>query len=388
MPRVASGLERLLERPEPLRGLRVGLIVNPASITRDFVHASVALNGRRGVKLRALFGPEHGIAADAQDLIEVGHSRDRATGLPVFSLYGETRIPTSAMLAELDALVFDVQDVGSRYYTFVYTMLHAMQACARDGKRLLVLDRPNPLGGDVVDGNVLDPEYRSFVGMHPLAVRHGMTTGELALMFREELALDVDLRVVKMRGWRRPMHFEDTGLPWVMTSPNIPTVDTAFVYPGGCLIEGTNLSEGRGTTRPFELVGAPWLDAGALARDLEKERLPGVRFRAAAFTPTFQKHKDLMCHGVQLHITDRGRFPAFLSYLLVIHHARRQDPKRFAWRDPPYEYEHVKRPIDIISGTSRVRTALEQGVSPKQLAPGFRKDSAAFRRRRRKYLLY
>jgi uncharacterized protein YbbC (DUF1343 family) len=263
-----------------------------------------------------------------------------------------------------------------------------MQACARDGKRLLVLDRPNPLGGDVVDGNVLDPEYRSFVGMHPLAVRHGMTTGELALMFREELALDVDLRVVKMRGWRRPMHFEDTGLPWVMTSPNIPTVDSTFVYPGGCLIEGTNLSEGRGTTRPFELVGAPWLDAGALARDLEKERLPGVRFRAAAFTPTFQKHKDLMCHGVQLHVTDRGRFPAFLSYLLVIHHARRQDPKRFAWRDPPYEYEHVKRPIDIISGTSRVRTALEQGVSPKQLAPGFRKDSAAFRRRRRKYLLY
>jgi uncharacterized protein YbbC (DUF1343 family) len=386
--RVVSGLERLLERPGLVRGLRVGLVVNPASITRDFVHASVALRGRRGVKLAALFGPEHGIAADAQDLVEVDHSRDRETGLPVHSLYGETRVPTPAMLAELDAMVFDVQEVGARYYTFVYTMLHVMQACARDGKRMLVLDRPNPLGGEEVDGNLLEPEYRSFVGMHPLVVRHGMTPGELALLFRAELALDVDLQVVRLKGWRRAMHFEDTGLPWVMTSPNIPTVDTAFVYPGGCLIEGTNLSEGRGTTRPFELVGAPWLDGPALARALERERLPGVRFRAAAFKPTFQKHKDLMCHGVQLHVTDRGLFSAFLSYLLLIHHARLQDPRRFAWRDPPYEYEYVKRPIDILCGTKRVREALEASVSPKRLVPGFRKDAAAFRRRRRPYLLY
>jgi uncharacterized protein YbbC (DUF1343 family) len=386
--RVVAGLERLLERPDPVRGLRLGLVVNPASITRDFVHAATALRGRRGVKLAALFGPEHGIAADAQDLVEVDHSRDRETGLPVHSLYGETRVPTPSMLAELDAMVFDVQDVGARYDTCVYTMLHVMQACARDGKRMLVLDRPNPLGGEEVDGNLLEPEYRSFVGMHPLVVRHGMTPGELALLFRAELALDVDLQVVRLGGWRRAMHFEDTGLPWVMTSPNIPTVDTAFVYPGGCLIEGTNLSEGRGTTRPFELVGAPWLDGPALARALERERLPGVRFRAAAFKPTFQKHKDLMCHGVQLHVTDRGRFPAFLTYLLLIHHARRQDPKRFAWRDPPYEYEHVKRPIDILCGTNGIRTAIEKGVSPKQLVPGFRRDSAAFRRRRRAYLLY
>jgi uncharacterized protein YbbC (DUF1343 family) len=388
MPRVVSGLERLLERPEPVRGMRLGLVVNPASITRDFVHASVALANRRGVKLKALFGPEHGIAAEAQDLVEVGHSRDRETGLPVHSLYGETRVPTPAMLAELDAMLFDVQDVGSRYYTFVYTMLHVMQACARDGKRVVVLDRPNPLGGDVVDGNVLEPEYRSFVGMHTLAVRHGMTPGELALLFRAELALDVELKVVPMKGWRRAMHFEDTGLPWVLTSPNIPTVDTAFVYPGGCLVEGTNLSEGRGTTRPFELVGAPWLDGAALARALERERLPGVRFRSAAFKPTFQKHQDRMCHGVQLHVTDRGRFPAFLTYLLLIHHARRQDPRRFAWRDPPYEYEYVKRPFDILCGTSRVRVAIEQGVSPRQLARGFGRDAAAFRRRRRRYLLY
>jgi uncharacterized protein YbbC (DUF1343 family) len=281
-----------------------------------------------------------------------------------------------------------VQDVGSRYYTFVYTMLHVMEACARERKRVVVLDRPNPIGGDAVDGNVLDPEYRSFVGLHPLAVRHGMTAGELALMFREELSLDVDLHVVPMKGWRRRMAYEDTGLPWVLPSPNIPTVDTAFVYPGGCLVEGTNLSEGRGTARPFELVGAPWLDGPALARALERERIPGAGFRAAAFTPTFQKHADVLCHGVQVHVLDRGPFPAFLAYLLLLHHARRQDPTRFAWRDPPYEYEHVKLPFDILCGTDRVRKAMEAGVSPKRLAAGWRRESASFRKRRAKYLLY
>jgi uncharacterized protein YbbC (DUF1343 family) len=386
--RVRTGLERLLDRPEPVRGLRVGLVVNPSSITTRLEHASTALSARRGVKLVALFGPEHGIAADAQDLVEVGHSRDRETGLPVYSLYGETRVPTAPMLAGLDAMVFDVQDVGSRYYTFVYTMLHVMEACAREGKRVVVLDRPNPIGGEVVDGNVLDPDYRSFVGLHPLAVRHGMTAGELALMFREELSLDVDLHVVPMKGWRRRMTYEDTGLPWVLPSPNIPTVDTAFVYPGGCLVEGTNLSEGRGTTRPFELVGAPWLDGPALARALEKERIPGAGFRAAAFTPTFQKHAGLLCRGVQVHVLDRTRFPAFLAYLLLVHHARRQDPARFAWRDPPYEYELVKLPFDILCGTDRVRKAVEAGVSPKRLVPAWRREIAPFRKRRARYLLY
>jgi len=386
--RVRSGLERLLERPEPIRGLRVGLVCNPSTITPDLVHGSLALARRRGVRLVSLFGPEHGIAADAQDLVEVGHSRDRATGLPVFSLYGDTRVPTPAMLEGLEAMVFDLQDVGARYYTFVYTLLHVLEACARARKRVVVLDRPNPIGGDVVEGNVLEPEFRSFVGLHTLAVRHGMTVGELALMFRAELALDVELRVLAMRGWRRAMAFEDTGLPWVLPSPNIPTVDTAFVYPGGCLVEGTNLSEGRGTTRPFELVGAPWLDGAALARALERERIPGAGFRAASFTPTFHKHAEKLCHGVQVHVTDRRRFPAFLAYLLLIHHARLQDPRRFAWRDPPYEYEYVKRPIDILCGSDRIRRAIEDGVSPKKLARGWAKEAAAFRRRRSRYLLY
>lgn len=386
--RVRPGLEVLLARPGPVRGLRLGLVANPASITPGLVPAGIALDQNPETDLRALFGPEHGISANAQDLVEVGSGRDPASGLPVYSLYGKTRVPTARMLAGLDAVVVDLQDVGSRYYTYIYTMQHVLEACARERKRVVVLDRPNPLGGEVVDGNVLEPEYRSFVGMHPLAVRHGMTIGELALMFREELDLDVDLRVVRMRGWRRRMHFEDTGLPWVLPSPNMPTPDTAFVYPGGCLIEGTNLSEARGTTRPFELVGAPWLDGHALARALEQEQLDGVGFRPVAFTPTFHKHADRVCRGVQVHILDRERFPAFLTYLLLIHLARKQNPRRFAWREPPYEYEYVKPPIDILCGTDRVREAIDAGRSPRRLARGWPKQLEAFERRRRRHLLY
>lgn len=385
---VRSGLDELLDRPRPLKGLRVGLIANPASVTARLEHAALALGREKAFQLTTLFGPEHGIWADAQDLVHVEDSRDAATGLKVFSLYGRTLRPSAEMLADVDALVYDVQDVGSRYYTFVYTMLHAMEACAEHGRLMVVLDRPNPLGGDDLDGNVLDPAFASFVGMHPLATRHGMTAGELALMFRRERGIDVQMLVVRMHGWKRRMHFEDTGLPWVLPSPNMPTVDTAFVYPGGCLVEGTNLSEGRGTTRPFELVGAPWIDPWRLARDLEKEKLPGVRFRPTWFTPTFQKHAGTPCGGVQLHVTDRRRFRAFPTYLLLVHHARAQDPARFAWREPPYEYEEVKLPIDILCGTDAVRGAVEAGRSPRKLEKGWGKELDRFRKRRKAFLLY
>lgn len=388
MTRVESGLEHLLRDPSRLRGQRLGLIANPSAVTAGLEHAALALQRRRGLRLLALFGPEHGLWADAQDLVEVDDSRDPRTGLPVFSLYGRTREPEAAMLAELDTLLFDVQDVGSRYYTFIYTMLYALQGCARHGKRLVVLDRPNPLGGVALDGNLLDPAFRSFVGLHPLPVRHGLTVGELALLFRGELGLQVDLQVVRMRGWRRAMAFEETGLPWVMPSPNMPSVETAWVYPGGCLVEGTNLSEGRGTTRPFELVGAPWLDPWRLAEDLQRERLPGVRFRAVFFRPTFQKHAGQLCGGVQVHVTDRRRFAPFLTYLLLIQHARRQDPRAFAWRQPPYEYELHKLPFDILCGTDAVRRTLEAGRSPRRLQPRFKAELQRFRARRRPYLLY
>ena len=386
--RVTTGLESLLARPAAVRGQRLGLIANPTSVTRDLTHASLAMFGTRGFKLAALFGPEHGIWADAQDLVEVEDSRDPRTGLPVHSLYGRTRVPTQSMLSGIDTLLFDVQDVGARYYTFVYTMLHAMEACAQHGRRLVVLDRPNPVGGAVVDGNVLDPAFTSFVGLHPLPTRHGMTVGELALLFRKERALDVDLKVVRMRGWKRDMAYEDTGQPWVMPSPNMPTPETAWVYPGACLVEGTNLSDGRGTTRPFELVGAPWLDPWKLARTLASHKLPGVSFRPVFFTPTFQKHAGRLCGGVQVHVTDRRRFSAWLTYLLLIEAARAQDERRFLWRDPPYEYEHIKRPIDILCGTDTVRLAIESGAGVKRLVPAWQDEVRRFRRRCSEFLLY
>jgi uncharacterized protein YbbC (DUF1343 family) len=385
---VNTGLDQLLSRPKVLRGLRLGLLANPASVTSALEPAAVALARAPGLRLRVLFGPEHGVWANDQDLVEVEDSRDPRTGLPVHSLYGRTRVPTPEMLAGIDAVVVDMQDVGARYYTFAYTLLHVLEACAREGRRVVVLDRPNPLGGIAVEGNVLDPTFASFVGLHPLPVRHGLTLGELALLFRDERGLDVDLTVIRMKGWRREMAFEETGLPWVMPSPNMPTVDTAFVYPGGCLVEGTNLSEGRGTTRPFELTGAPWIDPWALARDLDEEGIPGARFRPVFFTPTFQKHAGRPCGGVQIHVQDRRRFRAYLAYLLLIFHARRQDPRKFAWRKPPYEYERVKLPIDILCGTDAVRRAIDRGTSPRSLETSWRGDVAVFRRRRRRFLLY
>ena len=393
MGRVRSGLEELLARPGRLRGVRVGLIANPTTVTPDLVHASLALKQSRAFRLTALFGPEHGIWADAQDLVEVEDSRDPTTGLPVFSLYGKTRIPTAEMLSGVDALLFDVQDVGARYYTFIYTMLHALQACARYRRRLVVLDRPNPLGGTALEGNVLEPEYLSFVGMHPLPPRHAMTVGELALLFREELGLDADLQVVRMRGWRREMAFEETGLPWVMPSPNMPTVDTAWVYPGGCLVEGTNLSEGRGTTRPFELVGAPWLDPWRLASDLEKECLPGVRFRPVSFTPTFSKHAGALCHGVQVHVFERARLRAFETGLHLIDALIRQNPSAFEFL--PGSWEGRAPHFDLLCGVADLRPMLLARTPVAEIARSWQEPSSAqreamrmFMRRRKQYLRY
>ncbi len=388
MKQVSTGLQELLARPSRIRGKRLGLLANPTAVTPDLTHAALHLKNLKGAKLMALFGPEHGVFANAQDLEEVGDLKDPRTGLRVFSLYGETRVPTPEMLAGIDVLIFDIQDVGSRYYTFIYTMLHAIRACAMHGVRLIVLDRPNPIGGLGVQGNVLDPRYLSFVGMHPLAVRHGMTVGELALMFAHELDLSPDMEIVPMKGYRRAMSFEDTALPWVLPSPNMPTVDTAHVYPGGCLIEGTNLSEGRGTTRPFHLVGAPWLDPWKLARDLNRADLAGFGFRPCYFTPTFQKHAGVLCGGVEVHVTDRKRIDAFFAYLTLIEKARAQNPRKFAWRKPPYEYELIKPPIDILCGTSDVRLAIEAGRPVRRFKSQFESEARAFAVIRKPYLMY
>jgi len=389
MPTVEPGLGVLVHGARALlRGLRVGLLAHQASVDHRLRHAALLLGDMRGVRLARLFAPEHGLWGSAQDHAPVAATRDPATGLSVWSLYGASREPSAAMLRGLDALVVDLQDVGARYYTFVWTTGLAMRVCARVGVRVIVLDRPNPLGGARVEGNVPDPAFASFVGLHPLPARHGMTIGELAAYLNERHALGCDLTVVPMKGWHRAMDWEATGLPWVAPSPNMPTPDTARVYPGGCLIEGTNLSEGRGTTRPFEWLGAPYLDCHRYAGALNALALPGVSFRAARFRPTFHKWVGRECDGVQVHVTDRARFKPFLTGLAAIAVARRQAPRDFAWRKPPYEFERRRLPIDILFGTDRIRRALERGTTLPALEHGWRRDLARWTRARAPYLLY
>ena len=389
MPPVRVGLDVLLsDGVGSLRGRRIGLLAHQASVDARYAHAATRLADLRGVTLARLFAPEHGMWGAAQDHAAIASTRDAVTGLRVDSLYGARREPTSAMLRGLDALVVDLQDVGSRYYTFVWTTALAMRACARAGVPVIVLDRPNPLGGDTVEGNIPDPAYASFVGLYPLATRHGMTIGELAAYLNTEHGLGCDLTVVPMRGWRRALRWEQTGVPWVAPSPNMPTPDTARVYPGGCLIEGTNLSEGRGTTRPFEWTGAPYLDAHDYAETLNRERLPGVHFRPARFVPTFHKWAGRVCGGIQIHVTREAVFKPYLTGIAVIAAARRLAPRAFAWKRPPYEFEHRRLPIDILHGTDGIRRALERGRPLREIEAKWRVPLARWQRRRARYLLY
>lgn len=386
---VKTGLEVLLEeRPSRLKGARIALIANPASVDSRLNHSIDLFYARKDFQLMLILGPEHGARGESQDQIEMGDCADEATGLPVFSLYGKSLIPTPEMIRDVETLVFDLQDIGSRYYTYVHTMAYAMQSCARDGKRMVVLDRPNPINGITVQGNVLDPDYSSFVGLYPLAVRHGMTAGELALLLNKEFHIGCRLEVVAMQGWRRSMWFDRTGLPWVNPSPNMPTLETATVYPGGCLIEGTNLSEGRGTTRPFEFIGAPYIKPRALVEKLKKERLSGVRFRPLYFQPVFNKWAGDLCGGIQVHVTERAVFDPFLTYIAIIRAASQLHPDRFEWRKPPYEYEREKLPIDILCGNSLVREQIETGRSLKEIKMSWQKDLSGFKKLRRKYLIY
>jgi uncharacterized protein YbbC (DUF1343 family) len=367
----------------------VGLVCHPASIDSHLRHASALLADTDGVDLVALFGPEHGFTGVAQDLVSVDHIL--TSHRRVYSLYGETfesLRPSAKQLDGIDTLVIDLQDVGSRYYTFQATMLYCLEAAAQHGLAVIVLDRPNPLGGVAVEGPTLQPEYESFVGPHPIPIRHGMTIGELALLYRAERNLNVSLEVVPCEGWQRDMLFEETGLPWVLPSPNMPTVDTALVYPGQCLLEGTNLSEGRGTTRPFELCGAPWICPDELAERLEEAQLPGVRFRAACFRPTFHKFAGQDCGGVQLHVTDRWEFQPVRTGLAVLSALRDLSGTQFAWRSEPYEFVDDRLAIDLLFGSDRERLALEASVPWQKLVEAWKPEEIAFRNRRKAYLLY
>ncbi len=385
---VTLGSTRLLASKR-LAGQRVGVVANPASVDDRFVHVVERVRRAEGVTLAAIFGPQHGFRSDVQDnMIESPHARDAARQVPVYSLYSETREPTAEMLAGLDVLVVDLQDIGARIYTYVYTLANCLRACARHGVPVIVCDRPNPIGGVAVEGETLVPGFESFVGQFPIPMRHGMTIGELARLFNEQFQIGADVDVVPMEGWRRDAFADEIGAPWVMPSPNIPTLDSAVVYPGAVLLEGTLASEGRGTTRPFELAGAPWVDAEAFADRLNGHELPGVIFRPAVFEPTFQKHARTSCGGCQLHVTDRRTFTPVAAGIAVIEELRRANPAAFAWRPPPYEYEHRLMPIDILAGSSRLRERIDAGEPAAAIAAGWRDDEAGFRALRAPFLLY
>jgi uncharacterized protein YbbC (DUF1343 family) len=358
-------------------------------VDHDLNHTADRLRATEGVNLTTLFGPQHGIRGDVQDnMIETPHGLDAETGLPVYSLYSETREPTERMLEETDVLVCDLQDVGCRIYTFVYTIANCMRVAKRLGKRVVVCDRPNPIGGVEVEGNLLKKGFESFVGQYPIPTRHGMTMGELARMFNRQWEIGCELEIVEMQGWSRELWFEETDAPWVLPSPNIPTLDSATVFPGTVHLEGTQVSEGRGTTRPFELVGAPYIRAGELARYLEKTGLEGVKFRPSNFQPTFQKHSGVVCGGVQIHVLERKTFKPVLTGLAVLKGCIDLYPESFRWKEPPYEYVYDRKPFDVIAGTDALREALERGDSLETLEAGWREEIKSFEKNRERYLLY
>ncbi|MCM3166008.1 exo-beta-N-acetylmuramidase NamZ family protein [Peribacillus frigoritolerans] len=379
--KVSPGIEVLLkEEKNVLSGKKVGLITNPTGIDSKLTSIVDLLHDDPDINLTALFGPEHGVRGDAQAGASVEYYIDEKTGLPVYSLYGKTKKPTPEMLKDVEVLVFDIQDVGTRYYTYIYTMAYAMEAARENDIPFIVLDRPNPQGGESVDGPVLEPEFSSFVGLYPIPLKHGMTVGELATLFNKEFKIGADLKVIKMKGWKRDMDYDDTGLPFVLPSPNMPTVSTTFVYPATGLIEGTNVSEGRGTTKPFELIGAPYINSDELAGKLNALRLPGVKFRAASFTPTFSKHAGKLSHGVEIYITDREEFKAVPTGLHIIKTIQDLYPGDFEFL--------AANNFNLLIGNGWIMSRIKAGSTVNEILKEYQVRQDAFKKVRKNYLLY
>ncbi|MFN7974718.1 MAG: DUF1343 domain-containing protein [Acidobacteriota bacterium] len=386
-----TGLEILLEdRPELLQGKRVALLINATSVTRDLEISVAAFLGVRGCHVRAIWAPEHGVHGVAQDMESVAGEPD-LLGVPIRSLYGSSAAslaPPAEWLDEIDAIVYDVQDVGSRYYTFLATLSHAMESAASRGVEVIVCDRPNPIGGVEVEGGTVRSTFTSFVGRYPMSTRHGLTSAEAARFMNDAGAIGARLTAVPMQGYRRDLWYDQTGLPWVMPSPNMPTLDTATVYPGACLFEGTNLSEGRGTTRPFELAGAPWIDGPRLARHLNGRNLPGVRFRSVAFRPKHQKWRDQTCEGVQIHVTNRQRFKPLLAGVAILCSAAELFTKHFAWREDAYEFVTDRLAIDLLAGNDVLRGQIERGDPLDVIEASWERDRQDYLAKREAILLY
>ena len=393
MTRTVSGIDHLLSQPEKyLQGKTVGLIVNHTSLAGDGKHSITHFLSHSAFTLQALFAPEHGLNGTAQDMIPIDNEVDLLSGLDIKSLYGKNKdslVPDPALLHDIDNLVFDIQDIGSRYYTFIYTMANCMIICKQAGTRMVVCDRPNPINGTSVEGNLVGEAWRSFVGQYPLPNRHGMTVGELARLFNEHFGIHCDLTVVPMTGWSREMWYDQTGMIWTPPSPNMPTLATATVYPGMCLIEGTLLSEGRGTTLPFEQIGAPFIDPHKLVARLETDShlLPGVFFRPQYFKPMFQKHAGEVCAGLQLHITDRDQFKPLLTTLALLRAIAEIYPDQLQWRTEPYEFVSDRLAIDLLYGNPKLReTIFTDSFSLPALEE--REELSAFLPLRQEYLIY
>ena len=362
MTKVLTGLENLIDKPRQwLTDERIGILCNPASVDRHLNHTRQIVDQAFPGQLKALYSPQHGFFAEKQDnMIESESMVDPVLQIPIFSLYGKTRIPEAGMFEPIDVLLVDLQDVGTRVYTFIYTLSYCLEAARDHNTRVVILDRPNPINGISVEGNCLTADCASFVGRYPIPMRHGLTVGEIGTLFNDYFEIGCDLKVVPMTGWKRNMFFGDTGLPWIAPSPNLPTPVSTLVYPGQVLWEGTNVSEGRGTTQPFELFGAPFMEVQKILSTLKKAKLPGVVFRPAVFEPTSNKWQQTACNGFQIHITDPQRYRPYTTTLhllqaVILHHR-----EQFEWKAPPYEYEFERMPIDLIIGDRTIRKRLEE----------------------------
>lgn len=388
--RTRIGIERLLtDKLGSLKGQRIGLVCNQASVLPDLTHAADVFFEHPSIDLRTLFGPQHGIRGDVQyNMIETPHAADERTGIMVYSLYSETREPTEKMLSDVDTIVVDLQDVGCRIYTFVYTMANCMRAAKKYGKRVVVCDRPNPINGREIEGNITEHEFKSFVGQFELPTRHGMTIGELAKMFNEHFGIGCELEVIEMQGWNRNMWFEETGLPFVLPSPNIPTVDTCVVFPATVHLEGTELSEGRGTTKPFELNGAPFIDPKKWVVALDTYEFPGVAFREAYFRPTFCEFAGETCGGLQMHVFNRDIFRPVIVGVAMVKTVYDMYPEQFQWRQNAYEYVFDQNPMDVVCGTDKIRKAIEAGSPLKEIEDSWADGLNKFQKDREPFLLY
>lgn len=390
MGKVQLGIEKLLTSPPCWLGeKRIGLLTNQASVDSTLNNTVDLLVQSYPKTIKALFGPQHGFRGEKQDnMVESQDFIHPRFNLPVFSLYGTSRVPTKEMLELIDILVIDLQDIGTRVYTFITTLAYCLRAAQEHGKKVVVLDRPNPIGGTAVEGNLLKEQLRSFVGVYPLPMRHGLTIGEAAGIFNTQHRIGCDLEVIPMEGWKRTMYFQETGLHWIPPSPNMPSFTTALVYPGQVILEGTNLSEGRGTTTPFEILGAPFIDPFRLHYNLAGKDLPGIHLREVFFQPTFHKWQGEVCGGLQIHITDPDSYKPYVTSLTIIQEIHSLYPRDFSWRNPPYEYEEEKMPIDLISGDDSIREAIEQGRDLNQLEASWKEELDQFREMAKHHFLY